>query len=111
MTPRSISHSLSLRLLLLLLAQHSINSLNIPRGAYIHIPFCRRRCFYCNFPVVVVGERPISQQLQGEAYTALIVREIAATLKPDAGSFSDLETVYFGGGTPSLLPVECKDLT
>ena len=111
MTSRTVSWLSQIRVLLLLLVQQSINSLQIPRGVYIHIPFCRRRCFYCNFPVVVVGERPISQQLQGEAYTAVVLREIAATLKADAGSLSELETVYFGGGTPSLLPVECNELT
>lgn len=110
MISRTVSWLSQIRVLLLLLVQQSINSLQIPRGVYIHIPFCRRRCFYCNFPVVVVGERPISQQLQGEAYTAVVLREIAATLKADAGSLSELETVYFGGGTPSLLPVECNEL-
>ena len=111
MNTHAKSHLLHIFQLFLLLAQQSINSLQIPRGVYIHIPFCRRRCFYCNFPVVVVGERPITQQLQGEAYTALILREIVATLKADVGSLSELETVYFGGGTPSLLPVECNELT
>jgi len=85
-----------------------------PRGAYIHVPFCRRRCFYCNFPIVVVGDRPSSQEQQGEAYTALLLREMDLTLPavyghPPANDAAPLPlaSVYFGGGTPSLLPISC----
>ncbi|MCW6035654.1 radical SAM family heme chaperone HemW [Spirulina subsalsa FACHB-351] len=68
-------------------------------SAYVHIPFCRRRCFYCDFPISVLGDR-----IQGEAsgsivqYIEVLGREIALT-KPTA----PLETIFFGGGTPSLL--------
>lgn len=54
----------------------------------------------------MIGERPSSQQEQGAIYTSLLLREIRSTIKDE--TLSELETVYFGGGTPSLLPVECK---
>jgi len=71
-----------------------------PLSAYVHIPFCRRRCFYCDFPISVLGN-----QARGETsgtvaqYLTLLQREIAAT---PVGA-STLQTVFFGGGTPSLL--------
>ena len=87
------------------------SSITAPRGAYIHVPFCRRRCFYCNFPIVVVGDRPSSQEQQGEAYTELLLREIDLTLPAvynvHANTPPPLASVYFGGGTPSLLPIPC----
>lgn len=70
------------------------------RSAYVHIPFCRRRCFYCDFPISVLGDR-----LRGENsgtvqhYLDVLAAEILAT--PIAGD--RLDTVFFGGGTPSLL--------
>jgi oxygen-independent coproporphyrinogen-3 oxidase len=77
-----------------------------PRSAYLHIPFCHRRCFYCDFPVVPLGDRaaaaagaPGSASI--DAYLQLLQREIAAA--PDG---PPLSTVYVGGGTPSLLSVE-----
>jgi oxygen-independent coproporphyrinogen-3 oxidase len=77
-----------------------------PRSAYLHIPFCHRRCFYCDFPVVPLGDRasadagaPGSASIA--AYLQLLQREIAAA--PDG---PPLSTVYVGGGTPSLLSVE-----
>lgn len=74
------------------------------RSAYIHLPFCRRRCFYCDFPVAVMGDRQTSgtERAMGR-YVDYLLREIAATaarVKP-----APLATVFFGGGTPSLLPV------
>ncbi|MEH2227175.1 radical SAM family heme chaperone HemW [Nostoc sp.] len=75
----------------------------IASSAYVHIPFCRRRCFYCDFPVSVVGDR-----LRGETsgtisqYVEVLCQEIAIT--PALGQ--PLKTIFFGGGTPSLLSIE-----
>jgi putative oxygen-independent coproporphyrinogen III oxidase len=75
----------------------------IASSAYVHIPFCRRRCFYCDFPVSVVGDR-----LRGETsgtisqYVEVLCQEIAIT--PSFGQ--PLKTIFFGGGTPSLLAIE-----
>lgn len=74
-----------------------------PRSAYIHIPFCRRRCFYCDFPIAVAGDHArgeTSSRIQG--YVEALCREIRAT--PALGA--SLKTVFFGGGTPSLLSVD-----
>ncbi len=68
----------------------------------MHIPFCHRRCFYCDFPVVPLGDfaggeaGPGSSSIQ--AYLTLLSREIA--LAPKA---PPLSTIYIGGGTPSIL--------
>ncbi len=72
----------------------------IPSSAYVHIPFCRRRCFYCDFPVKVVGDRARGENSRSISYyVEAISKEIAAT--PNIGK--PIETVFFGGGTPSLL--------
>jgi oxygen-independent coproporphyrinogen-3 oxidase len=61
-------------------------------GLYIHIPFCEQRCYYCAFTVAVSPEHTF------EPYIQRVVREIElADLKIDPC------TIYFGGGTPSLL--------
>jgi oxygen-independent coproporphyrinogen-3 oxidase len=68
-----------------------------PRGShhlYIHVPFCRLVCAYCDF--VTVGGRAAEMS----RYTDAVLRELARRPAP-----GDLTTVYFGGGTPSLLPV------
>ena len=73
-----------------------------PRSAYLHIPFCHRRCYYCDFAVVPLGDRARGDDGPGSAsirdYLGLLHREIAA-----AASGPPLSTVYIGGGTPSLL--------
>ena len=75
---------------------------DLPRAAYLHIPFCHRRCFYCDFPVVPLGDRADGAQGPGAtsvaAYLALLHQEIAL-----ARQGPPLSTVYLGGGTPSLL--------
>ena len=73
-----------------------------PRSAYLHIPFCHRRCYYCDFAVVPLGDRARADGGPGSAsirdYLSLLHREIAA-----APWGPPLATVYIGGGTPSLL--------
>lgn len=86
---------------------HSSYNSDTPRSAYIHIPFCRRRCFYCDFPISVVGDRP--PQAPGVEtkfgtiahYTQILCQEIETT--PAYGQ--SLQTIFLGGGTPSLLSV------
>ncbi|GJQ09890.1 hypothetical protein GpartN1_g6296.t1 [Galdieria partita] len=74
----------------------------LPKSVYIHIPFCIRKCFYCDF-AVIAGD----SSHWYDNYISYIVREIESTLsyfKRKYQKLPDLETVYFGGGTPSLLP-------
>jgi oxygen-independent coproporphyrinogen-3 oxidase len=61
---------------------------------YVHVPFCRLVCAYCDF--VTVGGRGADI-----AYPDALLAELA--LRPASGQ---LATIYFGGGTPSLLPTE-----
>ncbi|BCX13122.1 MAG: coproporphyrinogen III oxidase [Thermosynechococcus sp.] len=69
-------------------------------AAYLHLPFCRRRCFYCDFPITVVGDSPTLAESLIQEYVAALCQEIAHT--PTEGL--PLQTIFFGGGTPSLVP-------
>ncbi|HEX6044245.1 MAG TPA: radical SAM family heme chaperone HemW [Pyrinomonadaceae bacterium] len=62
-------------------------------GLYIHIPFCRSRCSYCDFAT------GLYQTELAERYVNALVDEIAAS----AYAGRQIDTIYFGGGTPSLL--------
>ena len=74
-----------------------------PTAAYIHIPFCRRRCYYCDFPVFVVGDRANGTNSGNiQLYVDRLGTEIATQVSYER----PLETIFFGGGTPSLLTVE-----
>ena len=74
-------------------------------AAYVHLPFCKRKCFYCDFPVVAVGTAGANGPAATQRFTdylGLLLREIAATRR--VGPPAKLSTVFFGGGTPSLIP-------
>ena len=75
---------------------------NPPRSAYVHIPFCHKRCFYCDFSIIPLGdslEAPGGPGITSiKAYLELLHREISLNPKGPP-----LSTIYFGGGTPSLL--------
>ena len=64
------------------------------KNAYIHIPFCKQKCNYCSFVSFV------SQNKQAE-YVNALCNEIKYRYKGEL-----LDTLYFGGGTPSLLSIE-----
>jgi oxygen-independent coproporphyrinogen-3 oxidase len=69
-----------------------------PHHLYVHVPFCRLVCAYCDF--VTVGGRAADVP----RYVDALLAEMA--MRPAPGR---LETVYFGGGTPSLLPPEAVE--
>jgi putative oxygen-independent coproporphyrinogen III oxidase len=66
-------------------------------GIYIQVPFCQTKCTYCNFHTGVVSRERF------EPYANAACREIRAISGLDAASFGVVDSVYFGGGTPSLL--------
>lgn len=70
-------------------------------GLYLHIPFCKQACHYCNFHFST------SLKMKDEMVAA-ILRELA--LQKDYLEGEPLETIYFGGGTPSLLNQRDLDL-
>ena len=70
---------------------------NNPLSAYLHIPFCERKCIYCDF-------YSIENLSLRKDFVELLIREI--DLKLDAYpalARRELKTIFFGGGTPSLL--------
>jgi len=89
-------------------------SSHAPRAAYVHLPFCRSRCHYCDFAISVVGARGDAdvEVVDGmRRYADAVRREIAETRRRMVASSSTsvirpLETVFFGGGTPSLVPAD-----
>lgn len=64
-----------------------------PSAVYVHIPFCARRCAYCDFPTFAGRDHLIP------TYLSALLRQIEAS--PHAGA--RVETVYFGGGTPTYV--------
>jgi len=64
-----------------------------PRAAYVHVPFCRHRCGYCNFSVVAGRDDLVGR------FLAAIDRELSLLERPE------IDTLFIGGGTPTHLPV------
>src|SRR2546429_3420838 len=67
------------------------------RHVYLHVPFCRRRCSYCDFSIAV------RKRIPAREYVTAVLGELdlVRTAEPGAGG---LENLYLRGGTPSLLP-------
>ena len=71
------------------------------RGLYLHIPFCRSKCAYCDFPSFAGCEKEMPR----------VTDRMCAELFDCAKEYPDtlVETMYIGGGTPSLLPPPLMD--
>lgn len=70
------------------------------RSAYIHIPFCEKKCSYCGF------FQNASQEEVLHRYTDMLIDEIQDTAQYKRAQTGTINTVYFGGGTPSTLAAE-----
>lgn len=68
------------------------------RHLYLHLPFCKHKCGYCDFNAYAGMDRLMRD------YIGALERELSAAREQHP--FTSLETVYLGGGTPSLLPAE-----
>lgn len=90
-------------------AQHNAS---VPVGLYVHIPYCRRRCRYCDFAIVPIGPLTATEkQTRGfldmdATYRAAIVQEISSIQQEFNNTKTPLRSIYVGGGTPSLAPIE-----
>ncbi len=73
-----------------------------PLGLYIHIPWCLRKCPYCDFNSHEI--RGENGQVPEEAYVAALIRDLEASLSDVWGR--RISSVFFGGGTPSLLSAQ-----
>ena len=65
-------------------------------GIYIHIPFCKIKCMYCDFYSITKKENHIPH------FVKMLIREIKLTKKTFDHNWT-FDTIFFGGGTPSLI--------
>ncbi|MEZ3161088.1 radical SAM family heme chaperone HemW [Microbacterium sp. BWT-B31] len=74
-----------------------------PFGVYLHVPFCRVRCGYCDFNTYTSGELRGARQ---DEYADTLLREVglAREVLGAKDALRPASTVFFGGGTPTLLP-------
>ena len=68
------------------------------RHLYLHVPFCVRRCAYCDFSIAV------RKRIPAQAYVDAVLHELQR--REELLESEALETIYLGGGTPSLLPAD-----
>ena len=68
----------------------------MPNSVYIHIPFCKSKCKYCAFISF-----PVKNENEKIGYTYSLLKEISENYRGER-----VNTLYFGGGTPSLMPVD-----
>ena len=71
------------------------------QAVYVHVPFCVQKCLYCDF-----ASYAGFSAAQKERYAQAVAREIAAR-REEAVFIAETASIYFGGGTPSTLPIDC----
>jgi oxygen-independent coproporphyrinogen-3 oxidase len=72
-------------------------------GIYVHVPFCASRCGYCDFNTYTPGELDGTAQ---ESYVDSVLAELALATRVLDGAAPAVQTVFIGGGTPTLLAPE-----
>ena len=72
-------------------------------GIYLHVPYCRVRCGYCDFNTYTADELRGTNQ-SSYIDTALTELSLAKGVMADLGASREISTVFFGGGTPTILP-------
>jgi oxygen-independent coproporphyrinogen-3 oxidase len=81
-----------------------------PFGIYVHVPFCATRCGYCDFNTYTAAElgggpaAPTSPSVSLQTYPGFAIAEIGFARKVLGAVDVPVSTVFFGGGTPTLLP-------
>ena len=73
------------------LKQRENQTAELPQSVYIHIPFCRHRCGYCNFTLIADRDRLIDRYLD------------ALQIEMQSLAQQSVETIFIGGGTPTHL--------
>jgi putative oxygen-independent coproporphyrinogen III oxidase len=82
----------------------------VPFGVYVHVPFCQVRCGYCDFNTYTAAE--LGPGVSRGSYADTVLRELrlATEVLGDGDVLGDrmppVSTIFFGGGTPTLLPAE-----
>ena len=69
-------------------------------GLYVHIPFCRRRCHFCAFYLEIARHDRMVQ------FQAALIQEISLHRRQESLNGRALQSIYFGGGTPTSLPAD-----
>ena len=74
-------------------------------GLYLHIPYCFKKCPYCDFNSYGIGD-PASASMPETQYSAALLSELAHYAADDAWTDRPIHSIFFGGGTPSLFSGE-----
>ncbi len=75
-----------------------------PLGFYVHVPFCVVRCGYCDFNTYTAEELGDEPGASRATYAEAAIAEVRRARQQLAGDPREVETIFFGGGTPTLLP-------
>ncbi len=75
-----------------------------PFGIYVHVPFCTTRCGYCDFNTYTAAE--LGSGVSRGSYADTVLAEIRLAAGVLGSALPPVSTVFFGGGTPTLLPAE-----
>jgi oxygen-independent coproporphyrinogen-3 oxidase len=76
----------------------------VPFGVYVHVPFCQTRCGYCDFNTYTADE--LGPGASRGSYVDTVLQELRLAQEVLEGRTPIISTVFFGGGTPTLLPAE-----